>query len=73
MGADHLDTTTRMGWLAELYRNQGRSPEAEPLYKRALAIDERVLDPKHSTVGTALDNLAERYRGILHVGISNVG
>jgi hypothetical protein len=25
-GADHLDTTAKMGWLAELCRNQGRYP-----------------------------------------------
>jgi tetratricopeptide (TPR) repeat protein len=28
---------TALEWLAELYRAQGRYPEAEPLYKRVLA------------------------------------
>ena len=36
--------------LAELYRTQGRYTDAEPLYKRALAIDEKALGPDHPTV-----------------------
>ena len=37
-------------------------PEAEPLYKRALAIMEKALGPEHPDVGAALNNLAELYR-----------
>ena len=48
--------------LAGLYRNQGRYAEAEPLYKRALAIHEKALGPDHPDVATALNNLAELYR-----------
>ena len=48
--------------LAELYRDQGRYAEAEPLYKRALAIREKALGPDHPDVGTSLNNLAELYR-----------
>ena len=33
--------------LAELYDGQGRYAEAEPLYKRALAIREKALGPDH--------------------------
>ena len=33
--------------LAELYRSQGRYAEAEPLYKRALAIEEKARGPEH--------------------------
>ena len=36
--------------LAELYRNQGRYAEAEPLYKRSLAIREKALGPDHPDV-----------------------
>ena len=42
----------------ELYRPQGRYAEAEPLYKRSLAIREKALGPDHPDVGTALNNLA---------------
>ena len=41
---------------------QGRYAEAEPLYKRALAIREKALGPDHPDVGTSLNNLAVLYR-----------
>jgi CHAT domain-containing protein/tetratricopeptide (TPR) repeat protein len=44
-----------------LYRDRARYAEAEPLYKRAIAIDEKALGPDHPNVGTALNNLAELY------------
>jgi CHAT domain-containing protein len=44
-----------------LYREQGRYAEAEPRYKRALAIHERALDPEHQQVGSDLNGLAELY------------
>ena len=37
---------------------QGRYAEAEPLYRRSLAILEKALGPEHPDVGTALNNLA---------------
>ena len=36
--------------------------EAEPLYKRALAIDEKAHGPQHPEFATGLSNLAELYR-----------
>ena len=36
--------------LARLYDDQGRYAEAEPLYKRALAIREKALGPDHPDV-----------------------
>ena len=48
--------------LAELYRAQGQYAQAEPLYKRALAIYEKALGPEHPAVSTSLENLAELYR-----------
>ena len=40
--------------------DQGRYAEAEPLYKRALAIREKALGPDHPDVA-GLNNLAELY------------
>jgi tetratricopeptide (TPR) repeat protein/CHAT domain-containing protein len=48
--------------LALLYGAQGRFAEAEPLYKRALALREKAFGPDHPEVGQALNNLAELYR-----------
>lgn len=39
----------------------GRFAEAEPLYKRALAIEEKALHPDHPNVGGTLRNLAGLY------------
>ncbi len=44
-----------------LYQAQGRYAEAEPLYKRSLAIREKALGPDHPAVGTSLNNLAALY------------
>jgi tetratricopeptide (TPR) repeat protein len=49
--------------LALLLRySQGRYADAEPLYKRSLAIREKTLGPDHEDVATSLNNLAELYR-----------
>ncbi|CAN0192932.1 unnamed protein product, partial [Ectocarpus sp. 12 AP-2014] len=37
---------------------QGKYEEAEPLYKRSLAIDEKVYGPDHPEVATDLNNWA---------------
>jgi CHAT domain-containing protein/Tfp pilus assembly protein PilF len=47
--------------LAEMYNEQGRYADAEPLLKRALAIYEKALGPDHLDVGTSLNNLAFLY------------
>ncbi len=44
--------------LAALYDSQGKYAEAEPLYRRALAIREKALGPEHPSVATALENYA---------------
>ena len=46
---------------AERYKEEGRYADAEPLYKRALAIRERALDPDHPDVAQSLNNLADLY------------
>ena len=48
--------------LAGLYRTQGDTAKAEPLYKRSLAIVEKALGPDHPDVATSLENLAKLYR-----------
>jgi tetratricopeptide (TPR) repeat protein len=42
--------------------SQGRNAEAEPLYKRSLAIREKALGPDHPEVATSLNNLAGFYQ-----------
>jgi CHAT domain-containing protein/tetratricopeptide (TPR) repeat protein len=53
---------TAIGWLGHIHRAQGRHAEAEPLYRRGLAIREKRLRPDHPDVGMSLNNLAELYR-----------
>ena len=60
-GINHPNYATSLDALAVLYKNQARYADAEPLYKRALAITEKALDPDNPTVGAALNNLAELY------------
>jgi CHAT domain-containing protein/Tfp pilus assembly protein PilF len=50
-----------LGNLAGVYRELGRYAEAEPLLKRALAIDERVSGPDHPEVASDLSSLALLY------------
>ncbi len=53
---------TSLNNLAKLYRAQGRYAEAEPLYKRSLAIREKALGPEHPNVATSLENYANLLR-----------
>ncbi len=55
---------TSLNNLAVLYRAQGKYPEAEPLYKRALAIREKALGPDHPDVAASLYNLAVLYHPV---------
>ena len=48
--------------LGDLYDNQGRYGEAEPLYLRALSLRERVLGGEHPEVASTLNNLVLVYR-----------
>jgi len=45
-----------------LYNAQGRSSQAEPFFKRSLAIWEKALGPDHPNVATSLENMAALYR-----------
>ena len=62
LGPDHPDVATSLNNLAALYHDQGRYADAEPLYKRSLAIHEKSLGPDHPDVATSLNNLAELYQ-----------
>ena len=62
LGPEHPDTATTLNNLAGLYQAQGAYAQAEPLYKRALAIREKVLGPDHPDTATSLNNLAVLYR-----------
>ncbi|WP_439399969.1 tetratricopeptide repeat protein [Bradyrhizobium sp. PMVTL-01] len=44
-----------------MYQRQGRFTEAEPLFKRAVAVSEKSLSREHPDVGRALSNLATLY------------
>jgi tetratricopeptide (TPR) repeat protein len=74
LGPEHPSTTPTLSNLARLYQAQGRYSEAEPLYKRALAANERLpADPNaflsvnepgrdHAATLVVVNNLAELYR-----------
>ena len=47
--------------LATLYRTQGKYNDAEPLYQRALEIDEKVLGTEDTQVAADLNNLGVLY------------
>ncbi len=53
---------TSLNNLALVYKTQGRYADAEPLYKRALAITEKTLGPEHPHVSMALENYAALLR-----------
>jgi len=55
---------TSLNNLAGLYYAQGHYAQAEPLFKRALAIDEKAFGPDHPRVAMSLKNLAVLYRAM---------
>ena len=57
-GAEDERTATALNNLAESYRAQARYNEAEPLYRRALAIGEKTLGLDHPDLAAWLNNLA---------------
>ena len=52
-------------FLAVAYHRQDRYAEAEPLYKQALAITEKVRGPRHPDVATQLSDLSALYLDVL--------
>jgi tetratricopeptide (TPR) repeat protein len=59
-GPSKLFVSTSLNNLALIYAAQGHYAEAEPLYKRSLALYETALD--HRQVGSVLNNLAGMYK-----------
>ena len=51
-----------LGGLGTLYRRQGRFAQAEPVFRRAQAIGEKVLGPEHPQVAASIVDLASLYR-----------
>jgi tetratricopeptide (TPR) repeat protein len=60
-GEDHPEVAASLTNLAELYREQGRHDEAEPLYQRALTIQARLLGDEHPATATVLNDLGSLY------------
>ena len=66
LGPDHPNVALSLNNLAGLYKDQGKYPHAEPLFRRALAISEKTLGRDHPDVATTLENLAQLYREVGH-------
>jgi tetratricopeptide (TPR) repeat protein len=62
LGPDHPDVGFSLNNLALVYMRQGRFTEAEPVFRRSLAIFEKALGAEHPNVGKALGNLAALYQ-----------
>ena len=60
-GPDDPRVASTLKSLVTLYYSQGRFTEAEPLQRRARAIDEKALGAKDSSVADTLTNLAALY------------
>ena len=61
-GSNDLRLAVTVDALARVYETQNRYAEAEPHYRRALAIREQVLGPAHPDVASTLYRLASSYR-----------
>jgi hypothetical protein len=58
LGPEHPLTSETLCDLAVLRRDEGKPGDAEPILKRALAIQETTLGPEHPIVAETLDHLA---------------
>ena len=61
LGADNPDTLVRRQQSWGLHFGRGSYGEAEPLFKRALEVRERVLGPDHAETLESISNLAALY------------
>ena len=62
LGPEHPDTADGLNNLANVYLDQGKYAQAEPLLKRMLAIAEKALGPQHSHVAAVLKDYARLLR-----------
>jgi tetratricopeptide (TPR) repeat protein len=67
LGPDHPKLATHLNNLAQLLRATDRPDEAEPLYRRALDIDQAALGPNHPRIAGHLNNLAQLLHAINRV------
>ena len=58
LGLGHPDVAASLNNLAILYHTQGDYAEAEPLYRRSLAIQEKALGSEHPDVAKVLGSFA---------------
>ena len=58
MGQNHPNTLSSMNNLANLYRNQGKYAEAEPLYVDCLRLFRQLLGENHPNTLAVKTNLA---------------
>src|SRR5262245_22628392 len=61
-GANARETATALNNLALTYQYLARYSEVEPLFRRAIEINERVLGKDHPTLATNYNNLAVLFR-----------
>jgi|KBSSwiStaDraftv2_1062776.scaffolds.fasta_scaffold05334_2 CHAT domain-containing protein/tetratricopeptide (TPR) repeat protein len=71
-GENHVDTAQALEGLAGLYNIQRRLAEAEPLYKRALAIRDKTLGAAHPDTVRLLGMLGIIYRQLGRAGEAEV-
>ena len=57
-GSEYPRLANTFNNLAEFCRVQGKYAEVEQVFKRSLAIREKILEPEHPKVATSLNNLA---------------
>lgn len=62
VGPDHPDVLRKLGFVAGVYSLDGDHAKAEPLFLRALKIQETALGPNDPSVAMTLNYLAEVYR-----------
>jgi tetratricopeptide (TPR) repeat protein len=62
LGRKHVDVTTRLDNLAQLYHGQAKHSEAEVLYKESWELREKVLGTEHPDVARSLENYAALLR-----------
>ncbi len=62
LGLSHPDVANTLNDLAVVCDRLGRPDEAEFLYRRALGIARRTLEPDHPYIATSLENLSNLYR-----------
>jgi len=61
-GPENEWTTAVLSWLASAAGSASRYADAEALYERVRAIDEKALGPEHPSTATTLHELARVYR-----------